>query len=763
MRTIPFTFLGILFLHLQVFGQQGSAIKLSGQKVLFTDVKFSPAQNKILIGSAGNWVKEWDLKSNVIKVYKHISAVNSVAYSPDGRDIATGCTNNNVYLWRSSGVVDTFAHKGEKIDFTNLNEYGVGAVVFSNDGKTLLSGGQDGVMKRWNLSDKSLTSQESLGEGIKKLVLQPDGALIMIGIYGNHNFLNFQGKTNKYTDLIFSPDGSFAVLSFRPHLSVANIDFENIKKPQTPQPGGSYIYRFDQQSLIKLGTGDPSALALSPDNQYVAVGERNGKISLYNQSGSLLYQLEAHQGQVLSISFSSDGNRFVTAAEDGIIKLWETGAKNYLAELYPSGESDKLFTIALPSGYYFNRGRQVDGIIVNGVSYSFNDSDARYNRPDIVMKALGYASPRKLAAYEKAYKKRMSLLNLVDRLDNAPVARPEIEVDRSEMQRYSPKREVSFIVKASSDSEELDKLLVKVNGVPVNGRFGFELSGKVTEKRVSVELSNGKNAIACEVITKSGRKSLTEKFLVVYESDKKLPDLYFVGIGSGKFKNTTGLEELNAESDIRNILEAYMKKKGELFDQMFYKTLINEQVNVKNVLQLESFLKNSGVDDLVVFYFTGHGILDEKQNAYYLSTYDMYEERPKDGGLDYNLVEDLLDNIASRKKLVMINACKSGEYDEDEDSFELMKKTFVDLRGHSGAYIISSSTAYNNSYAQQVGDSENAITVFTDGLLKVFAVADKNGREIYVGELLELLYDTIGKTQKPELRRENTALNFRVW
>lgn len=763
MKAILLSLTCIVFLYLQSFAQRGSAVKLSGQKVLYTAVKFSPVQDKILIGSAGNWAKLWNLKSNSITVLKHASTVNSVAFSPNGADIATGCSDNNAYLWRSDGQVDTFAHVGGKVDFTSLNEYGIGAVVFSPNGETLATGGQGGIMKRWHIDDKTLVGQQSLGEGIKKLAMQPDGSLAMIGIYGNHNFMNFEGKTNKYTDLIYSPDGSFAVLSFRPHLGVANIDFDNIRKPQTPQPGGSYIYRIDDQILIKLGAGDPSALALSPDNKYVAVGERNGKISLYNQRGQLLYQLNGHQGQVLSISFARDSKRFVTAAEDGVIKLWEVGAGNYLAELHPSGEADKLFTIALPSGYYFNVGRQVDGIILNGTSYSFNDSDARFNRPDLVMKALGYVSARKLANYEKAYQKRISLLKLADRPSYSSGKRPEITVDRSEVRRYSFKKEISFTIKASSDSEELAKLQVKVNGIPVNGRKGFKLSGSRAEKRVTVELGDGKNTIVSEVITQSGRISLTKKFLVVYESDKKLPNLYFVGIGSGKFRNTIGLGELNASSDIQNIRDTYLRKEGVLFDRAYHKTLIDEEVNVENVRQLGSFLKNAGVDDLVVFYYTGHGILDEEKGAYYLSTYDISEANPQLAGLNYDDVEDLLDNIASRKKLVMINACKSGEYDEDEEAFELMKKTFVDLRGHSGAFVISSSTAYNNSFAQLVGDSEDVITVFTDGLLKVFAAADKNGKEIYVNEIRDLLYDTIRKKQKPEFRRENTASNFRIW
>lgn len=744
--------------------QKGTSIKIKGTKVLFNEVRFSPTQDKILIGSTGNWAKIWDLKSNKIIAYKHPSGVNAVTFSPDGLTFATGSGDNNAYLWnvnRRNVIPDTFAHQGSKIDFTSLKEYGVGAVAFSPDGKTLVTGSDNGFLKYWDIEGKNLLKKQSLGEGIKHIRFHPDGTTTVLGIFGEHNFLNFPGKTNKYTDLVYSPDSTFAVMSFRPHVSMH--DFTNINQPQKHDPGSSAIYHFNSKKLIELDAGDPSALALSSDNKYVAVGERNGKISLYNLKGQLLYAIEAHHGDILSISFSRDSKRFVTTGEDGIIKLWNVGERLYLAELHPSGTTDQSFTIALPSGYYFNSGRQVDGIIINGASYSFNDADVRFHRPDIVMKALGYADSNKISTYQKVYEKRMSTLQLDERVANTTSSRPVIEIDRSEIPRFSVNKEVTFTVKAQSETEELANILVSVNGVPLHGSEGLPLAGKSAEKEITFNLSNGKNSVVSEVITQSGRTSLRKEFLVVRESDKKLPDLYIIGIGSGKFgAREDRPQELSTANDINQVVNAYQTRSGDLFKKIHTKVLMDDQVTVENILQLKSWLNDVDVDDLVIFFYTGHGFIDKENQVYYLSTYGIQQGNLSEKGLNYDEVEKLLDGIPSRKKLIMLNACHSGEYDEDITTFELMKKTFVDLRTHSGAYVISSSTSYSSSFAQQSNASADAVTVFTEGLLSVFKDSATNGESIMAGDLKELLYDAI-EEQTPTLRRENTSLNFRIW
>ena len=130
-------------------------------------------------------------------------------------------------------------------------------------------------------------------------------------------------------------------------------------------------------------------------------------------------------------------------------------------------------------------------------------------------------------------------------------------------------------------------------------------------------------------------------------------------------------------------------------------------------------LLTTNVDDAVCIFFAGHGLLDVDLN-YFLASHDIDFKNPSQKGIPYAVLEDLLNDIPARKKLVLIDACHSGEIDKDEvvlvenntenvenlqfravtsttvktvglsSSFELMKELFTDIRKSSGAMIISS-------------------------------------------------------------------------
>src|SRR5690606_2009089 len=107
---------------------------------------------------------------------------------------------------------------------------------------------------------------------------------------------------------------------------------------------------------------------------------------------------------------------------------------------------------------------------------------------------------------------------------------------------------------------------------------------------------------------------------------------------------------------------------------------------------------------------------------YYLASYDMDFKSPGEKGIPYEVFEDILDEIPARKKLILIDACHSGEIDKEEvalieevhttendedisfravtsttlkrvglnNSFQLMKELFNDVKKNSGTVVISS-------------------------------------------------------------------------
>ena len=204
------------------------------------------------------------------------------------------------------------------------------------------------------------------------------------------------------------------------------------------------------------------------------------------------------------------------------------------------------------------------------------------------------------------------------------------------------------------------------------------------------------------------------------------------------------------------------------------------------------------INDVVIVFVAGHGVLD-KNFDYYFASYDMDFSNPGERGIPYGAIEKLLDGIKALKKLLLIDSCHSGELDkediqeseekEEEDgelifrsvgtaveykdnplglksTNELMKSLFTDLRRGTGATVISSSGGTELSV--EGGDFQNGL--FTYCLIKGLkeGTADINkDKMISISELQIYIRDEVNRLsqgrQTPTSRIENNELDYRVW
>ena len=100
-----------------------------------------------MTGSSDSTIKLWNLEGKELQSFKERSynsySVRSVAFSPNGKTIATGSEDNTVKLWNLNGKeIQTF--KG--------HSSAVLSVSFSPDGKTIASASGDNTVKLWNLN-----------------------------------------------------------------------------------------------------------------------------------------------------------------------------------------------------------------------------------------------------------------------------------------------------------------------------------------------------------------------------------------------------------------------------------------------------------------------------------------------------------------------------------------------------------------------------------------------------------------------------------
>ena len=172
-----------------------------------------------------------------------------------------------------------------------------------------------------------------------------------------------------------------------------------------------------------------------------------------------------------------------------------------------------------------------------------------------------------------------------------------------------------------------------------------------------------------------------------------------------------------------------------------------------------------------------------------ISTYAVNFDKPEEGGLAYDELENLLDSIPARKKLMLIDACHSGEVDKDDliamnatdkklikglkpvaykneghlglkNSFELMQSLFVNVGKSTGATIISA--AAGTQFALEgVDNLPNG--VFTYCILEAM---EKN-TTMKISELKKIVGERVVEItkglQKPTSRNETIAVDWNLW
>ena len=118
---------------------------ISGHRGRVNSVSFSPDGKTIASGSSDETVRLWDVETGIEKrrFIGHTGNVLSVSFSPDGKTIASGGRDGTIHLWD----VETGIEKRRLIGHTGQ----VNSVSFSPDGKTIASGSEDGTVLLWRV------------------------------------------------------------------------------------------------------------------------------------------------------------------------------------------------------------------------------------------------------------------------------------------------------------------------------------------------------------------------------------------------------------------------------------------------------------------------------------------------------------------------------------------------------------------------------------------------------------------------------------
>jgi WD40 repeat protein len=308
-------------------------LTLRGHTDLVASVAFSPDGKRLATASDDGMAKVWDAATGRELLTISTNAIrghHGMAFSPDGTRLATAGEKGVAKVWEAATGRELLTLRGHT-DW-------ISSVAFSPDGKRLATASQDRTVILWDAASaqEMLTLRGHAG-AIWSVAFSPDGTRLVTcsedqtakvwDASTGRELLTLRGHYGEINNVAFSPDGS--------RLATASDD--GTAKLWDAETGKEVLTLRGHTDLV-------TNVAFSLDGMLLATTSFDGKAKVWDTAtGQEMFTLPGHTGPVLGVAFSPDGIRLATTGIDGTAKVWNASLSRELFSLdIPEARSESV-------------------------------------------------------------------------------------------------------------------------------------------------------------------------------------------------------------------------------------------------------------------------------------------------------------------------------------------------------------------------------------------------------------------------------------
>lgn len=284
-------------------------------------LQFAPRDGRLALATRTGELLLWDTLASTSpkRVPGHGGKpIWAVVWSPDGTQLATAGVDQAVCVWRADTLELSHTFHGHGAE--------VFALAWSPDGSTIVSGDKDGGLQAWrSVPPPPMAPMTQLAGDF---VLSPDGRWLAaerrvgdVGLWDTQTGALVATLPGKLTKRAFSADGKVLHVAF---------DHDSLRRYSVPEltpVAGETVFE-----KVALHCG---RRALSPDSRWLAGGDPNGTIQLWDaRDGRHVATLTGHTQSLYALAFSPDNRWLASCGADRTARVWELATRREHAVIH---------------------------------------------------------------------------------------------------------------------------------------------------------------------------------------------------------------------------------------------------------------------------------------------------------------------------------------------------------------------------------------------------------------------------------------------